>query len=171
MRGLACLAVTLALVGCTSVAPTPDTQPEWNLNGRLAIVAGDRRGAFGLDWAQFERDYTIDLFGPLGLGVARVERAAGKVTLKMPGEPAISARNADELLVRVTGLAVPVTPLRYWVRGKPAPGYFTETDSGFRQGGWQIEYLREENGLPVRMVVSRPEARMTLVVRRWEQPS
>ena len=158
----------LVLAGCTTIAPTPSPDPDWYLNGRLAVIAGDRRGSFGLDWAQFERDYTIDLYGPLGLGVARVERVGGTVTLKVPGEPEVSARNADDLLVSVTGLAIPVTPLRYWVRGEPAPGRFVPTENGFRQGGWTIEYLSRDDGLPTRMTVSRPEARMTLVVRRWE---
>ncbi len=162
------LVAQCSLVACTSIAPSIDADPVWAMNGRIAVVAGDRRGAFGFDWAQFERNYTIDLFGPLGLGVARVARSGGRVTLSVPGEPAVSASSADVLLERVTGLAVPVTPLRHWVRGEPAPGRYERTETGFRQSGWTVEYLKFDGDLPVRMRVSRPEARMTLNVRRWE---
>ncbi len=89
-------------------------------------------------------------------------------TLDVPGDPPVSARSADELLFQSTGLALPVTPLRYWVRGKPAPGAFSRTESGFVQSGWTVEYLGFEQGLPTRMRIERPEVRLILVVRGWE---
>lgn len=158
------------LASCSSLSPRQPPDPDllWSLNGRLAVITADRRGTFGLDWQQYGRDFEIDLLGPLGMGVARVVAKDGLVTLDVPGEKAITARNADALLASVTGLDIPVSPMRYWVRGKPAPGRFERTDAGFRQLGWTIEYLTFEGELPVRMKVSRPEARLTLVVRRWE---
>ncbi|MDZ7684140.1 MAG: lipoprotein insertase outer membrane protein LolB [Gammaproteobacteria bacterium] len=161
--------VVLGLGGCaTTSRDSVSLDPAWHLNGKLGVVSRDRRGSFGLDWQQFEGGYEIDLLGPLGMGVARVRRAGNQVTLEMPGEAPITATNADELLYRATGLAIPVTPMRHWVLGEPAPGRFRARDDGFRQYGWDIAYQRFEDGLPMRMTVSRAEARLTLIVRRWE---
>lgn len=139
----------------------------WSLNGRIGISSGKRHGAFTVDWRQDQDDYNISLLGPMGVGAARITRRDGMVTLQVPNQDPLVARSADELLSAALGLHIPVTPLRYWVRGKPAPGYWRATPDGFVQSGWTISYLAYASGLPVKMVVSRPEVKMTMVVRKW----
>ncbi|XOV85859.1 MAG: lipoprotein insertase outer membrane protein LolB [Pseudomonadota bacterium] len=136
--------------------------------GKLGVVAEQQRGSFGINWQQRGEDFEINLLGPLGISAARVYRQGPLVTLDVPGEPPVSAPDADALLYQSTGVALPVAPLRYWVRGKPAPGRFARTRTGFIQAGWTVEYLGFEQGLPTRMRVERPEVRLMLVVRAWE---
>lgn len=139
----------------------------WSLNGRLGVSAGHRHGSFTVAWEQDRDKYTIDLLGPLGVGIAHIDGAAGKVTLKLPRHAPLVAATPEALLSKALGLQIPVTPLRYWVRGKPAPGPYQRTAKGFRQQGWNVDYLAFKKGLPVKIRLTRPKIRLLMVVRQW----
>lgn len=159
------------LAACTSrPVITGSYAPEdesWSLLGKLGVSAGRERGSFTIDWQQDRGAYRINLLGPMGMGVARIEGDGDEVTLNLPGQPPVTASSADDLLLATIGLDIPVKPMRYWVRGKPAPGTWRKTPSGIRQHGWNIEYLEFEDELPVRMRLTRPEVRMVMVVKTW----
>ncbi len=161
------LAAVLPLASCVTTPPETDRAPAWHLNGRLVVEAEGSRRSLGIDWQQFEQDFVIDLFGPLGLGVARIQQQAGQVTLDRPGETTITASTAEELLLLVTGLDMPLQPLRYWVRGRPAPGDVEPASIGFVQAGWLVSYGAFADDLPRRITVSRPEGKLTLMIQAW----
>ena len=139
----------------------------WSLTGRLGVSAGDRHGSFTVDWRQDKEAYQIDLLGPMGIGVAHIAGDTDKVTLRVPRHPPMTAASAEGLLSRSLGLDIPVTPLRYWVRGKPAPGAYQQMADGFSQLGWKVEYLAYARGLPTRIRMTRPEVKLLMVVRQW----
>lgn len=139
----------------------------WSLTGRLGVVAGRRHGSFTVDWRQNRAAYSIDLLGPLGIGVARITSDGRKVTLHIARHDPVVADSAEALLAKSLGLDIPVTPMRYWVRGKPAPGAHETTADGFRQAGWTVDYLDYRQGLPVKIRLTRPEVKLLMVVRRW----
>lgn len=159
------------LAACTSrPVVTGSFSPEdqsWSLVGKLGVSAGLERGNFTIDWQQERNAYRINLLGPMGVGVARIEGDDDQVTLNLPGESPVTASNANDLLLATLGLDIPVKPMRYWVRGKPAPGAWRKTPSGIRQQGWNIEYLEFEEDLPVRIRLTRPEVRLVMVVKAW----
>jgi outer membrane lipoprotein LolB len=140
----------------------------WALRGRIGISSDGQNGTFSVDWRQDGATFEISLSGPLGIGVARITGAPRKTVLEVPGETPVIAESADGLLQATIGLNIPVEPLRFWVRGLPAPGPFERTDDGLRQEGWTVTYLaKEEGGLPTRLRLSRPEARVTMVIKQW----
>ena len=83
----------------------------------------------------------------------------------------------DELETRL-GASVPAGNLRYWMLGLAAPGEHEWHEPGsdgvvtLQQGGWRIDYQRysTEPGarVPVRMSASNGEARVRIVVDRWQ---
>ncbi|HKI73158.1 MAG TPA: lipoprotein insertase outer membrane protein LolB [Pseudomonadales bacterium] len=170
-RTVLVLSIVVLLAACATRPVVEQTgnanDAIWSLQGRLGISAGRKHGSFTVDWRQRKDDYNIDLLGPLGVGVAKITRRAGKVTLEIPHQAPLVADSADRLLSDSLGLDIPVTPLRYWIRGKPAPGSYQPTPEGFRQQGWTIAYAKYEAGLPVKIQLTRPEVRVTMVVRKW----
>lgn len=137
------------------------------MKGKLGVVAQGQSGSFTIEWSQHQDAFEISLFGPLGMTAARVTGDGEGVSLEAPGEPLVTARSADALLADNLGLDIPVTPLRFWVRGVPAPGPHRKGRDSIAQFGWTIEYLQHQDGLPVRIRLSRPEVRLVLVVRQW----
>jgi len=143
----------------------------YDLNGQ--------RGNFSFNWAQSPDVFDISLYGPLGISIAaitgdrfsaRVETADGQVR---------SASSADVLIHETLGLAMPVTAMVDWIRGIPGDGYGRaskqqvnvrgEQAAGFTQSGWQISVLsRNKRANPNRIIISRPGARLLIVVKKWE---
>lgn len=139
----------------------------WSMSGKLGVSAGREHGTFGVNWRQDNDRYEINLLGPLGIGVARVSGEPGRVVLDVPREEPRTADSADDLLHEALGFDIPVAPLRYWIRGNPAPGPYQTTPGGLRQMGWEIEYLKYAGRLPVKMRLTRPEVKLVMVIREW----
>lgn len=194
MRAAAALALTLALLGCTT-APTrpPAADPErvwqerraalaeldrWRLTGRIAIQTEGEGWHATLHWRQQQSRYDIRLIGPLGQGSVRLTGSPGRVVLRT--EDGVSeAADPDWLLRRNLGWRVPVAALRYWVLGLPAPGPAADRTldpygrlARLEQADWTIEFQEYErrNGyeLPSRIAVRNHRARVRLVVGRWQ---
>ena len=134
----------------------------------MSVRSGTEHGSFSIDWYQKKDAFDISLFGPLGVGIASINGDAASATLMVPGDPPLVASDADDLLHRGLGLDLPVGPMQFWVRGVPAPGTHTKTRGGMKQMGWTIEYLDFAGDLPRRIRLTRPEAKITLVVTQWQ---
>lgn len=168
-RHAAIIVLVLLVSACASrpIISSAGNDDAWSLNGRIGINAGSRHGSFTVDWLQRPGHFEINLLGPLGMGVARVTGDPGRVVLDVPGQAPVVADSPDSLLKQAVGVDIPVTPLRYWVRGKPAPGPHRSTADGFHQFGWQVAYLRYEKQLPVKIRLTRPEVKVMMVVKQW----
>lgn len=78
-----------------------------------------------------------------------------------------------------TGYQVPVSALRYWLRGLDAPGPEVERldldpagrPERLHQAGWEVVYRdwSQTNGLPLprRLDISRGEDSVRVVIRDW----
>lgn len=150
------------------------------LKGRLAVAAGDEGFSAGLRWTQRDREALIDLDGPLGVGGLRL-RAAGD-TLELSGARGerLDGDAARAELERRLGFPLPLTALRYWVRGVPDPAQRADEQlapDGTRllamvQDGWRVEYPDyvedpAAGPLPRRLSIVRGDARLRLVVESW----
>jgi len=182
--------VLLALAGCASqpgppgapgavFANTLSDYPSWSLRGRVSLVQDDRGWHAGMHWREATGQYRLDLAGPLGQGALEIDGVVdGIIRLRTADGQQYVSRNADALVQSVTGWQLPVTGLRYWVRGVPAPGggerYATD-DRGrllhLEQSGWEITYRRYAAAAgrdwPTRMHLETPGLALTLVVDEW----
>jgi outer membrane lipoprotein LolB len=186
------LALLLLLAAC---APAPLVRPAadwpvrraelqaleaWRLSGRVAVAAGEQGFSARLAWAQRDARSSIDLSGPFGAGAVHVDLAGDEIRLR-DGDGAEVATGPDALATRL-GFALPVRELRYWALGVPAPSGPPATDSAvvlgaegrpvaFNDRGWwvRIEAWRPVAGdlLPARLLITRPGARLKLVVDDW----
>lgn len=184
----------LLLAGCAAtpvMPPAADPQQVWRehqqqlaavvawaLVGRIAIRTEDEGWQASIDWQQRSQDYAIHLTGPLGQGSLRLQ-GDGRIVSLSDGEAILMDEDAEALLYREMGWRVPVSALRYWALGLPAPGAAEQelNPQGLlgrlRQAGWSIEFRdyirRGELLLPGRLFISNHQAQIRLVVDRWER--
>ena len=123
------------------------TVSSWELSGAMAARNQKKGWNASLHWAQQGINrYQIHLNGPLGGGSVIIKKEDGLVTYT-DGTKKASSSNADELLLKQTGIQLPVNNLYYWVRGLAAPGAVTTSkfDEQHRlisltQAGYTIHY-------------------------------
>jgi outer membrane lipoprotein LolB len=195
-RGL-CLSLTAMLVGCESVPqlmgvmgadPQASWQAhlqwlesieEWRTSGRVAVQVPDDGWSASLRWRQKAQDYQIRLSGPFGQGAVRVDGTAGGVVLRTADGRRRHAANAEQLIAAELGAEVPVSLLRYWLLGRPAPAIKVDElqlDADgllqeLSQAGWAISYQDYETHkaglLPVRLRIGRGQSKARFVLGDW----
>lgn len=201
-RGCALLVATLLLAACAGQplrAPGPSLpaaeaqarqaareatlagQPQWTLQGRVAVSNGHDGGSGRIDWRQDANHYEVALSAPVTRQSWRLIGGEGDVRLEgLDGGPR-SGTDATDLLQQATGWVIPVDALAAWVRGARAPGHGDAViDYGadgalatLRQDGWTLQYRnwRAQPGLSVALPdwveATRGDARVRLVVDAW----
>ena len=149
----------------------------------MGVVEDGRNWQASVNWAQQGQRFAIDLIGPFGQGGVRVSGDGQAVELQT-GRETLRAADPDRLLARATGVALPISGLRYWIRGLPAPedaapARVTRDGQGriarLEQNGWRIDYPNyvQVQGLtlPQRIEASRgPALRITIVIGNWTLP-
>ena len=158
----------------------------WQVNGKLAIrtlssnAAKPTAQALRFDWQQQAQDYKVTLFGPLGFGRVTVTQQNQRIYLSQD-KNAIEADDIDQLFAQQTGWALPISYLRYWALGLPAPEQaFTFNKNsqaeliGFKQDGWQVHYpaitLAAPYPLPSKMVASNKHFKLVIAFKHWQFP-
>lgn len=151
----------------------------WEVSGAIAARNQKKSWTASLNWQQQgTNQYQIRLFGPLGGGTVIIEKQGQLITYR-DGPKKISSTNADTLLLRQTGVRLPVSNLYYWVRGIAAPGAVgTEqyTDghllSRLQQNGFTITYSQYTtvNGiqLPSKIRLEGPGMLIKMVIKHWK---
>lgn len=151
---------------------------DWQVIGRLNLKVPGRSGSMSLDWRQLGDHYQLFLDGPFGAAIARVSGDRQGVSVMVSDETRYGP-SPELLLYSLTGWQFPVSNLKYWVRGLPDPdgdtkirlnnlGYPEQID----QQGWKVVYqqygVHDGQRLPERLVVSRDEIRLSLVITGWQ---
>lgn len=151
----------------------------WEISGAMAAKSKNKAWSASLNWLQRGiNNYQMRLFGPLGSGTVIIEKKGGTVTYR-DGPKTASSRNASELLLKQTGIRLPVNNLYYWVRGLPAPGSVQGEKrdqynhlSQLKQGGYVINYARytsvKGKDLPSKIYLQGHGLSIKLVIRSWK---
>ena len=180
------------LSGCASVAPkAPDTTTpwktreralsalnHWQLSGKIAVIAPQDSGSATVDWQQTAEQYRITLLAPLGAGGMTLTGSDHHILLKTTDGKVAEASSPEALLRENGGLNIPVSNLRYWIRGLPAPGSNPQLQfdtfgrvSRIQQGGWNIDYLSYTRAygldLPSRMNITAAALKIKKMVYTW----
>jgi outer membrane lipoprotein LolB len=151
---------------------------DWRVTGKIGVRQGDEGTSAQLSWQQRDEHFNMALSGPLGVGAIQIEGNSQRVTLHSK-DGQHSAADPEELVRSLTGWTIPVSDLRFWARGLPSPNFPVTSrvvESGslaqLSQGGWHIAYLAYTDvgryRLPTRIEMSRPETRLTLLLKNWQ---
>ncbi len=192
------LGLTLLLGACAVQPPRPVAEPpvlaadwparraqlqtreDFELRGRVAAAAGEQGFSAGLHWRQDATRGVIRLDGPLGVGGLVIEVNGDALRLSTSRGETLDDTAARRELERQLGFELPLTALRYWVRGVPQPAVpaveaLAEDApqlATLDQSGWHITYgeygAGDLAGWPRRLVVEREGARLKLLIERWD---
>jgi outer membrane lipoprotein LolB len=188
--GASSLVLLLLLSACVSTPREPkgplpaslEQLDRWTAHGRLAVSGPTGGGSGSFDWQQKSTNAQVQIRGPVGIGSVhlQVDGDADHPQLKLDtadGRTLESDEAWHELEARL-GAPVPAGNLRFWMLGLAAPGehQWKEEDAQgvtrLEQGGWQIDYQNysTEPGLkvPMRIRASSGEARVRIVIDRWQ---
>ena len=185
MKFMAALLAALLLAGCTTTPAPRGSQDaaamsSWQFNGRISLTRGDEGWHAGLHWQEQAGSFYLRVSGPLGQGGFQLNGDARGVVLVDADGQTFAALDADALLVQVTGWQLPVTGLRYWVRGLPAPAagkvQAVHDEAGqlrhLEQSGWTINYQRyqvvEGVSLPAKLQLAHEDIAVRIVIDQWQ---
>jgi outer membrane lipoprotein LolB len=133
--------------------------------GRISVRAPDARGIVqswhaGFEFTDSERLQTLSLTDPLGTTLARIEADASGARMTTAQGDQTAYGSLAELTQRVTGVALPDTAWRHWLKGTPAPNLPVQAQGrlGFGQSGFWINVVsRFENSNPRVLEITRPD--------------
>jgi outer membrane lipoprotein LolB len=180
LRLYAALAVATVLSGCAALPPAGEPMPAaaFDLVGRVAVTYDGRAFSSGVRWQHLSSGDEIWLLTPTGQALAHIMADASGATLTGADQKQYHATDVERLTRRALGWELPLSRLRWWVRGEPVPGAAAEEalrdQQGrlvrLRQDGWQITYTHAgvaEGGLPQRLDMAREAHQIRLVIDNW----
>lgn len=189
--------LVLFLTSCASVSslqPSPSSTPSktwasrsaqlshissWQVNGKVAVQTAQDSGSASVDWQQQRNNYSISLTGPLGSAGLKINGSPGRATLQTSDGKRFTAANAEQLLAQNWGFDLPVSYLRYWVRGLPVSGVAATTQfdayhrlASLQQAGWTIQFQNYTNSngieLPERITATSRTMKVKMIIYRWQ---
>jgi len=157
----------------------------WQLYGKAGLQTEELARSASISWHQEGEQIDITLSGPFGAGATQLTGTATSVKIKVAGQDELPSNNPEQLLYEQTGWKIPVTSLRYWIKGMPAPHDDASFDldtkgrlSQLQQAQWHLSYPRyqQQNALwlPQKIILRRDQIKLTLVINHWaemNQPS
>lgn len=155
----------------------------WTISGRVAISTPHNGGHVDLFWKQHNDDeYDIRLVAPFGGGSSLIQGRGDGVLLTTSEGRQLYEADIDTLMAQIPDMPFPVSGLRYWLLGVPAPDSRSRISSWTEQGlvyaleqdGWRVvmrSYTRVEGRrLPNKLFIKRAngdEVDVRLVIRQW----
>ena len=192
--GLVLAASVLGITGCQTTqnlgtAPNSTTEmvtggasqypallQSFNIRGKIGVTtpktetSAAQTGSAFYVWAQEDERFAIDLTGALGIGHTVIEYDGNSAKLVSERTGEITAATPEELLLQATGWQAPISQLRYWISGRPAP---SDTDSQLdsqgridrsQNGDWLAEFSYKNNDrLPSKITVMRGDGHKVIM--------
>lgn len=177
--------------GCAVAPPAPDrgswaerqralgAMKSWSLTGRVAVrLNGDGWNAH-LRWEQSGDDYRIRVFDPFGRTLALIDGDDESATLRTAEGESLEAPDPETLMDEQFGWHLPLSGMRYWLRGIPtagsAPEFLRLDDQGrpelLQQAGWSITYhdfaSAHPMALPTRIGMEHQFISVRVAVADW----
>lgn len=150
----AAVVTSAVLAGCAGPARIAGEGVAFERTGRFAVnvtEAGRAPEAVqgGFAWRDTGRVLRLDLVNPLGTTLARIVVEPNGAVLEHADGSTETAADADALVAKVLGVALPVVNLRDWLQGRPGAGNTVDMvrdaqdrPESFSQGGWQLRLSR-----------------------------
>lgn len=175
------LLMGLLLAGCAGLKTPPVLPDGFSASGRVSIRAGSDSHYANFGWQAEPQSDRLSFGNPLGQTLAELEihyRNSQPVYAVLRDENGKAQVGEPEaLLFESTGMRLPVTGLRWWLQGLPAPGVadtrMTEEGVRIEQDGWQILASDFSETSPVprgprRIVLTRDEVAVRIVISEWQ---
>lgn len=155
----------------------------WNLDSKIALRYRADHWNFGLKWLQQSaKQYVMQIKNPVTGGLlAKLSRTNNAVSLLANDGKTYKDSDEERLLLRQTGVKLPIKGMQYWVRGLASPLYKVEKvaldakgrPQALYQAGWKITYSKYVNNnfdaMPRKIVISRTKnsVYLKMIVKKW----
>ncbi len=162
-----------------NVAQYPELLQSFNIRGKIGITtpqtqnSAAQTGSAFYVWAQEQERFAIDLTGALGIGHTVIEYDGHSATLVSDRTGEIKAASPEDLLRQATGWQAPISQLRHWISGRPAP---SDTNSQLdaqgrlqtsQNGDWVASFKYKDNTAnartPNKITVSRADGHKVIM--------
>lgn len=151
----------------------------WKMNAKFTFRVNNRVHSGTIRWVNNDYAYGIKLTGPMDQGAVVVTSDGNEVTLKDSQGYEGSANTPEAMLTRYTEYELPISNMKYWVKGLPTPHskpIVTLNPQGYpifmQQDTWTIEYqyFRDVGNylLPRKIIITHPTLKISLSVYEWE---
>ena len=151
----------------------------WQLNGKIAVQTAQDSGSATILWIENHDRYNVSLYGPLGTQGLKLTGQPGHVTLITADGKRFIAESAEQLLAENWGFHLPLSNLRYWIRGLPVPGipHDSRFDNQHRliflnQQGWRVEFqdyvATKTIDLPNKLLINSATLKTKIVIYQWK---
>lgn len=194
LRHAVLLGLFILLAGCAQqpLSPVEDFEryqrrlaaiEDWQLRGKMNLRAPGDSETVRINWDNRAEGYAIRLSGTLGMGATWIRGNDQGVRLEQSGEEPVVAATPEDLVYTLLGREIPISELRYWVRGlpalKPRPAAVRFAPEGMlthlEQSGWFLQYSQHHAvgpwNLPGKIVATRGDLKLTLLVSDWSLDS
>ncbi|HDJ1441382.1 TPA: lipoprotein localization protein LolB [Serratia rubidaea] len=189
---------SLVLAACTTTRPTgpatSPTSPEWRAHeqavqqlnqyqtrGAFAYLSDSKKVYARFFWQQYSADrYRLLLTNPLGSTELELNVQKNVVQLTDNQGKRYVSDNAEEMIRKMTGMAIPMNNLRQWMLGLPGEATDFTLDDRYRlsklnyqQEGlsWKISYQDYNSDtqpqLPSRLELQQGDQRIKLKMDNW----
>lgn len=152
----------------------------FDAEGAISITVNGKTDIGSFQWHQRGSHYTLSASGPMNIASWTIQGRPGHVTLDKGKNTLLTANSPEALMQRELGWNMPLSNFTYWSRGMIAPNITTDKEERdqfghlriLRQQGWQVRYVDYTSAagqdLPRSMIFTNRQARIKLVVRRWQ---
>ena len=156
---------------------------EWDMTAKFSVASKEGTESGAVRWITNVSGDRLDILSPTGAVVARLSISQNGASL-VTDEGEHRAENADALVSEVLNINLPVSALRYWVRGLDAPNLALQTVSKnsdgriteLTQAGWQLSYsgtISIESGpnryeVPRRLTATQGELEIRWASTEWQ---
>ncbi|MBH1928982.1 lipoprotein insertase outer membrane protein LolB [Serratia rubidaea] len=189
---------SLVLAACTTTRPTgpatSPTSPEWRTHeqavqqlnqyqtrGAFAYLSDSKKVYARFFWQQYSADrYRLLLTNPLGSTELELNVQKNVVQLTDNQGKRYVSDNAEEMIRKMTGMAIPMNNLRQWMLGLPGEATDFTLDDRYRlsklnyqQEGlsWKVSYQDYNSDtqpqLPSRLELQQGDQRIKLKMDNW----
>ncbi|HFJ8952374.1 MULTISPECIES: lipoprotein insertase outer membrane protein LolB [Serratia] len=189
---------SLVLAACTTTKPsgpaTSPTSPQWRAHeqavqqleqyqtrGSFAYLSDQKKVYARFFWQQYSSDrYRLLLTNPLGSTELDLNVQKNVVQLTDNQGKRYVSDNAEEMIRKLTGMAIPLDNLRQWMLGLPGEANDFKLDDQYRlnsltyqQGKqtWTVDYQDYNNSLqpqlPSRLELKQGDQRIKLKMDNW----
>ncbi len=174
-RVLVWLATTIFLAACAIKPTTTLENSTFSRTGRFAVnlqstLEKPYAAQGGFSWQDTGNLLLLELSNPMGSIIAQIQITATKSVLRYADGKIKSAASPDDLLALVWGHKIPVSGLRYWLKGLLEPGVpagakiFDENHRliSFTQLGWQVKLSKYDQYGPTKIKLLRADSQNRL---------
>lgn len=200
MKLTASAALTVALLaGCASQAPLPVTElsyqqwerhqqavqtlDQWSILGRVSLFDGDDVYNLGMSWTRNGENHQLKLNAALGQGVILIDKDSQSASLTTTEGKIYQDASAQQLLMNVAQLMIPVEGLETWIKGIPhnRSSAQPEIDGAGRartlaQDGWKVNFFEYQSiefdqralNLPRKIYMKHDQLALKIVIDQWQ---